>query len=260
MQNKFEILENYLNKLDEQGISLAFSGGIDSLLLLYLCKNKNVKAYTFKSVFQTDEEIDFTKDICKEFSVEQEIIQYYPLEDELIKNNPKDRCYYCKKLMFSLLAKRAGKTVIIDGTNADDLNCYRPGLKALKELGIISPFAECGITKEEIREYTKRCGIKYFSKPSTPCFATRFPYNTLITENDIEKVKSAEKILQQNGFASCRVRLHNDIARIEINPNKFNEIIKKKDLLIKQLKKIGITYITLDLEGFRSGSMDIELK
>ena len=257
MEEKFAGLKNFLKELNKQGICLAFSGGIDSTVLLFLCKDLNLTAVTFKSVFQTEEEIEETTTLCNFYGVKQEIIEYFPLENEIIKNNPKDRCYHCKRLFFSKLKDFAGDRFIIDGTNADDLKVYRPGLKALKELGITSPLADFDITKQEIREFAKQSGIKIFDKPSTPCIATRFPYGTTLSEDLINKVKAGENLLKNSGFSRCRLRLHQDIARIEIPPEDFSTFLKTKDKIVKALKNLGFKYVTLDLEGIRSGSMDI---
>ena len=256
MQNKFEDVKLYLENLEKQGLCLAFSGGIDSALLLYLCQDLNITAVTFKSVFQTEEEINFTRSFCKKYGVPHEIIEFAPLEDAVLKNNPKDRCYLCKKLMFTKLRDFAAGKVIIDGTNFDDLNVYRPGLKALKELGVLSPFAEFKITKQEIRGYAKVCGMEIFDKPSTPCLATRFPYGTELSEERITLAARGERILRYAGFENCRLRLHGDIARIEIPPERFAEFLDKKDCITETLKSSGIKYVTLDVEGLRSGSMD----
>lgn len=260
MNNKFIQLKNYLNDLNEQGLCLAFSGGIDSTLLLYLCKDMNILAITFDSNFQTKEEIELTKNLCKKYGVKQIIIEQNVFENPIILDNPKDRCYHCKKFLFEnavRVAKENGLKTIIDGTNFDDLGVYRPGRKALKELGVISPFAKFEITKKEIREYAKDCGIEIFSKPSSPCLATRFPYGTKLTQEKLDIVEKGEQILKNFGFECCRLRLHDDIARIEILPEYFEKILSQKDKLIRELKQLGIKYITLDLEGFRSGSMDL---
>ena len=257
MYEKFAGLRNFLKKVDTYGICLAFSGGIDSTVLLFICKDLNLTAVTFSSVFQTEEEIKETITLCDFYGVKQEIIEYFPLENEIIKINPQDRCYHCKKLFFSKLKDFAGNRFIIDGTNADDLKVFRPGLKALKELGITSPLAEFGITKQEIREFAKQAGIKIFDKPSTPCIATRFPYGTTLSEDLINKVKAGENLLKDSGFNRCRLRLHQDIARIEIPCENFNAFLESKDKVVKNLKELGFKYITLDLEGLRRGSMDI---
>lgn len=259
MQKKFNNLKNYISSLQKQGLCLAFSGGIDSTLLLYLCKDSNITAVTFTSEFQTKEEIELTKELCKKYSVKQKIIEFHPLENPILINNPKDRCYHCKKLFFSKLKDFANENniqYIIDGTNYDDLGTYRPGLRALDELDIISPFAKFEITKQEIRDYAKDCAIDIYNKPSSPCIATRFPYRTHLTKEKLEIVKQGEKILKTEGFNNCRLRFHDDIARIEILQQDFEKFLGKKDIVIKALKNLGIRYITLDLEGLRSGSMD----
>ena len=160
--NKFQELNKYLHTLGEQGICLAFSGGIDSALLLVLCKDLNITAVTFQSPLQTEEEIDFTADFCKKYNVSQKIITLNPLEDDKIVLNPKDRCYYCKRLLFERIKDFAAEkklTNIIDGTNFDDLKAYRPGLKALQELGILSPFALLPKKKSEVMQ--NRSGLRF---------------------------------------------------------------------------------------------------
>ena len=260
MSDKFDELKIYLKKLNEQGLCLAFSGGIDSTLLLYLCKDLNVTAVSFKSVFQTDEEISEAQILCREYGVKHIVEEFFPLDNEILRNNPKDRCYHCKKLIFSKLcdfSKANNLKNVIDGTNADDLNTYRPGLKALEELGVISPFVKFGITKSEIREYAKQCGIKIYDKSSTPCMATRFPYGEKLSKDKLETVKKSENYLKNLGFASCRLRLHGNLARVEIPLSKFDEFRSVRECVIKYLKDSGITYVTLDMEGLRSGSMDV---
>ena len=258
--NKFDELKQYLSSLEKQGICLAFSGGIDSSLLLWLCKDFNVTAVTFVSEFQTSEEIEFTKNFCALCGVQQEIISLKMLEDDVISNNPKDRCYHCKKKFFTAIKNYAHLNNIkniIDGTNYDDLHTYRPGLKALQELEILSPFAQFEITKQEIRSYAKDVGLKIYDKPSKPCLATRFPYGTHLVADRIEQVKKVESLLEKHGFPENRARFHGDIMRIEIPVNKFDDFIKVRDDLITRLKQIGIKYITLDVEGLRRGSMDL---
>lgn len=260
MHNKFDKLSEYLSELEKQGLCLAFSGGIDSTLLLYLCRKINILAVTFKSDFQTEEEINLTKKLCKKYNVEQTIIDIDVLSNPIISKNPKDRCYHCKRMFFEKIlqnAKLNNKKYVIDGTNFDDLSVYRPGRKALYELNIISPFADFKITKQEIRNFAKECGIEIFDKPSAPCLATRFPYNTTLNKEKLLIVQKGEKILKDFGFQCCRLRIHNDIARIEILDEKFGEFLHQKNKIKDALKTCGFSYITLDIEGFRSGSMDI---
>lgn len=257
MQDKFDKLKNYLTQKSKQGICLAYSGGVDSCVLLYICKDLNLVAVTFKSVFQTNEEVENAINICNYYGVRHKVIEYNPLADETIKNNPKDRCYHCKKLIFSKLKELATSKLIIDGTNADDLKTYRPGVKALKELEIFSPLAEFNIAKDDIRNFAKLNEIKNFDKPSNPCLATRLPYNTLLCEKDLNLVRDGEKIIRECGFNSCRLRLHNDVARIEIPVDKFPEFIEVSDKIVEKLKNLGVKYAALDLIGLRSGSMDV---
>ncbi len=257
MKEKFDKLKQYLRELDKQGLCLAFSGGIDSCALLYLCKNLNVIAVTFKSIFQTEQEINEAKEFCNFYGIKQKIIKYSPLENDLTQNNSKDRCYHCKKLIFSKLKEYAGKRIILDGTNADDIKTYRPGLKALKELGIYSPLADFGITKKEIIDFAKEESIKNYEKPSSPCIATRFPYNTPLREEMIETAKKGEEIIKNFGSSNCRFRIHDNIARIEINQEEIEKFIRYRKDILNKLKTLDIKYITLDLECLRSGSMDI---
>ncbi len=167
---------------------------------MYICKDLNLVAVTFKSVFQTNEEVENAINICNYYGVRHKVIEYNPLEDKIIKNNPKDRCYHCKKLIYSRLKEFAKNKFIIDGTNANDLKEFRPGIKALRELGISSPLAEFGISKEEIREFARISGVKIYNKPSSPCLATRFPYNTLLCEKDLNLAGDGEKIIRDYGF------------------------------------------------------------
>lgn len=260
MNSKFVELQKYLNDLKKQGLCLAFSGGVDSAVLLYMCRKLNILAITFNSNFQTVEEIELTKHLCGEYGVRQIIIEKDVFENPIILNNPKDRCYHCKKFLFEnavRIAQENNLKYIIDGTNFDDLDVYRPGRKALKELGIISPFAKFEITKKEIREFARDCGIEVCNKPSSPCLATRFPYGTHLTKEKLDVVEKGENFLKEIGFECCRLRMHDNIARIEILPEKFDDFMKVREDVVFELKKLGIPYVTLDLEGFRSGSMDL---
>ena len=260
MQNKFDNLKKNLLKLKEQGLCLALSGGIDSSLLLYLCKDLGVLVITIHSDFQTEDEIQLTKQLCTKYGIRQIVLSIDVFQNPFIINNPRDRCYHCKKMMFEKIiqvASENGCKFVLDGTNFDDLKVYRPGRKALAELGVISPFAVYEITKSEIREYAKQCGLDMFNKPSVPCMATRFPYEEKLIKSKIFLKKKKKKILKKEGFECCRCRLHDSIARIEILPEKFQFFMSKKDLIVASLKSLGLKYITLDLEGFRSGSMDL---
>jgi len=176
-----------------------------------------------------------------------------------IAENPVERCYRCKRYLFKKILKEAdrlGVSRVIEGTNADDLHVYRPGIRAVRELGIISPLADIGITKEEVRLMAREYGISVAEKPSVPCLATRFPYGTHLTGEKLQKVEEGERFLKALGLYNVRLRVHGEIARIEVDRQDMPLLMGQKDLAVEYLKKLGYTYITLDLEGFRSGSMD----
>ena len=260
METKFKKLKEYLNEINKQGICLAFSGGVDSLALLSLCKDLNVAAITLSSCFQTREEIDFAKNFCKKNKIKHKIIKYYPLNSAYIANNPKDRCYHCKKIIFSKIkeyAEKNGYKYILDGTNIDDTKTYRPGLKVLDEFNIISPFKNFKITKTEIRKYLNKIDKKQSKKPSFACLATRLPYNSAITPKKLKTIEELENYLTLKGFINNRVRLYDNLVRIEIPQSEFINFLKIKNEIINKFKQYNISYITLDVEGLRKGSMDI---
>jgi len=239
-------------------IAVAFSGGVDSTVLLhYIISIKgaeNVIALTAHTVLLTTEEIAQTAEIAKEFGVEHILLPVDVLKIEQLRNNHKDRCYHCKKFIFNTIIDNINKEYyIVEGTNFDDLDAYRPGYSALQELEIISPFAICKITKKEIREYAEINNLSVAQKPSTPCFATRFEYNSHISEKEIIRAQKGEELLKKYG--QSRLRIHGKIARIEIDQQYFSQIIHDFEL-IKSLRDLGYLYVTLDLEGFLSGSMD----
>lgn len=180
-----------------------------------------------------------------------------------ILDNPEDRCYRCKKYLFEQLireSERLGASVILEGTNEDDLHVYRPGLWAVKELGIISPLADARLTKEEVRRLAGDLGIPASSKPSTPCLATRFPYGARLSYEEMRKVEKGERFVRELGFYNVRLRIHGSIVRIEVNIEEFGKFMEKREEIASHLKELGYDYVTLDLEGFRSGSMDINIK
>lgn len=266
MKDKYLNLKNEMSRFVEEGVCIAFSGGVDSSLILKIAceiskeKNKAIYAVTFDTKLHPKSDITISKQVAKTMGAIHKVIKIDEFENEEILMNPIDRCYQCKKYLFTQLlnfAKANNIKYIIDGTNADDLNEYRPGLKALSELGVISPLAKLGISKKEVREMAKKLDISVANRPSTPCLATRLPYNTRITVELLENIEKAEKYIKKLGFEVVRVRVHGDIVRIEIEKEQFLKFLDKKDLIISYLKDLGFVYISLDLEGFRSGSMDI---
>lgn len=267
LQIKKDKLNQYFYDLLEKGdVCIAFSGGVDSSILLKVATdqadklNRKVYAVTFQTVLHTQADLVNAQNMASKTSAIHNVIEINELNNEEIRNNPKNRCYLCKKQLFGQMmeyGKSKGVTIFIEGTNRDDLDVYRPGIVAVKELGVHSPLAELEIRKAEVRELAKNENLEVASRPSTPCMATRLPYNTLITEAILEQIKQGEEYIKTFGYRNVRVRLHGDIARIELDSTDFADFLSHKEQISLEMKKLGFRYITLDVEGFRSGSMDI---
>ncbi|HAN44689.1 MAG TPA: ATP-dependent sacrificial sulfur transferase LarE [Ruminococcaceae bacterium] len=258
----YEQLKSYIAEIGKNGLCVAFSGGVDSSLLLKAASQLNIKtvAVTFFTRLHPPADIQLAQKLAAGFGVPLHIIEIDEFADKRIAENPVNRCYLCKRLLFSSLIKFAEENklgCIIDGTNADDLTQYRPGLQALRELNIKSPLAELNISKQQVRALAAQLGIEVANRPSAPCLATRLPYNTKLDFGLLEKISAGEDYLKALGFATVRLRLHNDIVRIEVPKADFAAFIGYADIIAQRLKQMGFVYITLDIEGFRSGSMDI---
>lgn len=263
---KQEMLVKQLKEETKNSVCLALSGGVDSSLLAALigkCAAENgTKAYgvTFDTVLHPAADMEAARKAAEEGGLLHKVISVNELEFERIKNNPKDRCYICKKGLFQKLkgfAENHGVRTIYEGSNYDDLSQYRPGMKAVKELKISSPLLDYGFTKKEIREWASQLGISSASRPSSPCMATRLPYNEELDLFTLRRIEAAEEALKELGFGVIRVRLHKDVARLEIPVEQFSQAVEQAVLIKNILKALDFRYITLDLEGFRSGSMDI---
>lgn len=267
-EEKKEKLYENMRRYTSQDLCIAFSGGVDSSLLLMAAKkcmegDKKIYAVTFDTMLHPSCDLETARKVADEAGVIHEVIYLNELEQEEIRFNPVNRCYLCKKALFQKLRDFATQnqvSLILEGTNDDDLHVYRPGLQAIRELGIISPLADVGFTKKEVRRLAEELGISVAGRPSTPCLATRLPYGDEIKPELLEQIAKGEEFLRNSGFAVVRLRLHGDIARIEILPEQFWEFLKKREKILKELKNMGFTYITLDIQGFRSGSMDENLK
>lgn len=267
-EKKIKLLEE-VDKISQEDVVLAFSGGVDSSLLLKLFSKstkksgKKVYAVTVHTKIHPMKDLEISRKVANEMGVEHKIISIDELKEAGIEDNPINRCYLCKKSIFEKLQKYAeklGVKQVVEGTNEEDLHVYRPGIRAIRELGISSPLADSGFTKEEVRKLAKELGVSVSNRPSTPCMATRFPYGTILNYDSIHKVEEAEKWIRDLGFYNVRIRVHKDIARIEVDKNEMMMLLEKKDEVVEKLKEFGYDYITLDLEGFRSGSMDIHIK
>ena len=261
-------LEDYLRQLAPKGVVLAFSGGVDSTLLLAILarlkkkENFPLKAISMLTILQDEKEIGEAQKIAQKFGVEHDILTFNPLTIEAVKHNLKQRCYFCKKSLleqFYNYARERGLKYVIDGTNADDLTVFRPGQKALRELNVVSPLAELGINKKQIREMSAELGLPTANKPAAPCMVTRFEYDTVLDEEQLNRVKQAEDWLRRQfpQLTEFRLRVHKNLVRLEILPMFFDKIMTERALISRNMKQFGFDYITLDLEGFRSGSFDI---
>lgn len=254
-------LEDEIRKLDK--VAICYSGGIDSSFLLFIA-NKVLQRDRVLAIIANGEMVsrkDYQDaiDFLIENNFNYKEITYKPLEIPEFKENKKDRCYYCKKNLMNEIKEEAikyGFENLLDGKNADDLKVYRPGNKATEKLGIISPLANLNFHKEDIRKYSKDLGIKFWNKPSNSCLATRFPYNTTLTEEKLKQVELSEEVIKELGIIQVRVRKHEEIARIEVEKGDFNKILKNKEYIISKLKGLGFKYITLDLNGLESGTFD----
>ncbi len=262
-------LEAQFDDFANNDIVIAFSGGIDSSLLLRIAtlkaKEKGTKVYavTIHTKLHPMNDLEIAKRVASEMGAIHKVIHVDELAEADIENNPEDRCYRCKKHLFTELmnlTKEFGAKYLIDGTNFDDLHQYRPGIKALKELGVLSPLAMNELTKAEIRTFASEFDISVANRPSAPCLATRFPYNTKISYEVMRKIEIAEDFIRNSGFYNVRVRVHGDIARIEVDKKDLSKFIEHSEEIKNEMQKIGFVYVTLDLEGFRSGSMDIYVK
>ncbi len=259
-------LEQQMKTYATADVAVAFSGGADSSLLLKLaCEaagetGTRVYGVTFDTRLHPACDLEIAKKVAEELGAEHVVLTIDELEMGEIRRNPKDRCYLCKRSLFRKLkefAKSQGISCILEGTNKDDFSAYRPGIRAVKELGIISPLADLGITKPQVRALASWYGISVADRPSTPCMATRLPYGAELDYETLKKIEQGEAWLREKMGGNVRLRLHGQIARIEIDKERFQTAIDRKDAITAELKKMGFPYVTLDLEGFRSGSMDI---
>ena len=248
-------------------VLIAYSGGVDSTFLLKIAREElgdKVTAVTVKSEIHHLSEITIAKKMGQKFKVKHLFIDIDILSNKEFVNNPEERCYICKKEIFSRIseiAKELNLNFVADGSNYDDLRDYRPGMKAVRELKIRSPLKEALLGKDDIRLLSKEMDLPTWNKPSNSCLATRIPYGDEITQEKLKKIEQAESFIRNLGIEQVRVRYYNKLAKIEVGEKELLLLIEKdlKEKIIVKLKKLGFIYITLDLQGYRTGSMNEEL-
>ncbi len=261
-KGRYDQLQQYLAQIGS--LAVAFSGGVDSTLLLAVAHRvlgDNALAITNVAANIPACEAARARAFCRKEGIVQVETHIDPLASKAFASNPPDRCYICKTEVFTAIkevAAERGIAHVCDGTNADDAKAYRPGMKALEELGIESPLLDAGLTKAQIREVSRELGLASWDLPSCSCLATRFPYGTRLTSQDLARVDAAEDVLRAQGLSQVRVRVHGEVARIELLPQEMPLLMEPENRtqVAFRLRDLGFPYVTLDLDGFRSGSMD----
>ena len=253
-----EIIEKY------GSLAVAFSGGVDSTFLLAFANEVipgNVIAVNIDARLAPEKEKRNVEKFCESRGIDLVTIDTDALDIEGFAENPPERCYICKKALFSKVIREAaarGITTVAEGSNVDDDGDYRPGMKAVKELGVTSPLKEVGLYKSEIRELSKEMGLSTWNKPSAACLASRIPYGEIITHEKIKMIDTAEEYLAIYGYHQCRVRMHGNIARIELMPEDIPGFVNEdvRTNVYEKFREIGFDYVTLDIKGYRTGSLN----
>lgn len=263
-KEKFEKLNKILREMDSAVI--AYSGGVDSTFLLKVAHavlGDKVLAITAVSYTYPKQELIKAKNFAQKLGVKHIVVKSEEMKNKHFSKNTPNRCYYCKKELFTKIKKIASAQnieYVLDGSNVDDTEDYRPGSKARKELGVRSPLRRAGLTKKEIRRLSHEMNLETWNKPALACLASRFPYGTRITKKRLKQVELAETFLSKLNLNQIRVRHHDEIARIEVIKDDFNKILENKKKIVNYFKKLGFTYVSIDIEGYRTGSLNEVLK
>ena len=262
LQEKYQQLQTIFREMDRTLI--AYSGGVDSALIAKVAQDvlgDRALAITAISPSLLPEELVEAEEQAESMGIAHEIVETQEMENPNYTSNPINRCYFCKSELHDTLkplALERGYPYVVDGVNADDLRDYRPGIQAAKERGVRSPLAEVGFSKLEVRELSKQLGLAWWDKPAQPCLSSRFPYGEEITLSKLQRVGRAEIYLRKLGYRNLRVRSEGETARIELPPEKIQEFVVNTDLseVVKAFQNYGFSYVTLDLEGYRSGKLN----
>jgi uncharacterized protein len=260
LSEKYDKLVDYLRELES--VAVAFSGGVDSTFLLKTAHNvlgDNAIAITYSSCLLPKRELDEAVEFCEANGIAHYVFEVDEMQIEGFTQNPVNRCYICKRELFGKiidLAHEHNIDYVVEGSNVDDMGDYRPGMKAIEELGVLSPLRYAELTKNDIRKISKELGLSTATKPSFACLATRFVYGDTITKEKLAMVEKAERLLYDIGFKQFRVRVHTDIARIEVLPEQFNMLLDNREKIVTAFKLYGFSYVAMDLQGYRTGSMN----
>ena len=263
LDEKEKLLLEFIRKYKKAAV--AFSGGVDSSVVLAACQKAGIEVYPLfaKTMAVPEFEKQDARNVARETGTVLTVLEHNPLQVKEFRENIPQRCYFCKKALLKLLKQKAaslGCSVLFDGTNLDDCGDYRPGMAAVKEEGIISPLLECRFTKPEVRKLAEKYGLSIAAKPAYACLASRIPYGEEITEAKLQQVEKAEAGVAALGFKNVRVRCHGSLARLELNQEQLEAALAVREKIVQAVKAAGFVFVTLDLEGYRTGSMNTLLK